>query len=279
MPFSITLGMAKKIYRSGSGKTTYPSDVTDEEWAFCVPYLTLMKEDAPQREHPLRAVFNAVRYLVRVGCPWHMIPNDFPPPSSVYQQVQRWIAAGCFEALTHDLRKLLRLLTERAAEPSAAILDGRTLQSTPESGARAGYDGYKRKNGSKVHIAVDTLGHLLALKVTPANEQERAQVADLIGDIQEVTGGSVEVAFVDQGYTGEEPAAEAATRGVQLLVVKLEEAKRGFVLLPRRWVLERSFAWMSRFRRLARDYERLPASVAGLHWLAFLTLMLQSLLR
>jgi transposase len=269
--------MAKKIYKTGSGKTTYPSDVTDEEWAFCVPYLTLMKEDAPQREHALRAVFNAVRYLVRVGCPWHMIPNDFPPSSIVYQQAQRWIAAGCFEALTHDLRKLLRLLAERSAEPSAAILDGRTLQSTPESGARAGYDGYKRKKGSKVHIAVDTLGHLLALKVTPANEQERAQVGDLIKDVQAVTGGSVEVAFVDQGYTGEEPAAEAANRGVQLLVVKLEEAKRGFVLLPRRWVVERSFAWVSRFRRLARDYERLPSSVAGLHWLAFLTLMLQSL--
>jgi transposase len=279
MRFSITLGMAKKTYKTGSGKTNYPSDVTDEEWAFCAPYLTLMKEDAPQREHALRAVFNAVRYLVRVGCPWHMIPNDFPPSSIVYQQVQRWIAAGCFEALTHDLRKLLRMLAERAAQPSAAILDGRTLQSTPESGARAGYDGYKRKKGSKVHIAVDTLGHLLALKVTPANEQERAQVADLIQEVQEVTGGSVEVAFVDQGYTGKEPAAEAAQRGVQLLVVKLEEAKRGFVLLPRRWVVERSFAWMSRFRRLARDYERLPSSVAGLHWLAFLTLMLQSLLR
>ena len=270
--------MAKKIYKSGSGKTTYPSDVTDEEWAFCAPYLTLMKEDAPQREHPLRAVFNAVRYLVRVGCPWHMIPNDFPPSSSVYQQVQRWIAAGCFEALAHDLRKLLRLLAERPAQPSAAILDGRTLQSTPESGARAGYDGYKRKKGSKVHIAVDTLGHLLALKVTPANEQERAQVADLMEDVQETTGGSVKVAFVDQGYTGQEPAAQAAQHGVQLLVVKLQEAKRGFVLLPRRWVVERSFAWASRFRRLARDYERLPSSLAGLHWLAFLTLMLQSLL-
>ena len=271
--------MAKKTFKTGSGKTSYSSDVTDEEWAFCSPYLTLMKEDAPQRSHPLRAVLNAVRYLVRVGCPWHMIPNDFPPGSTVYQQVQRWIAAGCFEAMTHDLRQLLRMLNERPAEPSAVILDGRTLQSTPESGARAGYDGYKRKKGSKVHIAVDTLGHLLALKVTPANEQERAQVADLIADVQEVTEGSVEVAFVDQGYTGETPAAEAAARGVHLLVVKLPEAKRGFILLPRRWVVERSFAWMSRFRRLARDYERLPASVAGLHWLAFATLMLQSLLR
>jgi transposase len=279
MPSDIRLGMAKKTYKTGSGKTGYGSDVTDEEWAFCAPYLTLMTEDAPQRKHGLREVFNAVRYMVRAGCPWHMIPNDFPPVSSVYQQTQRWIAAGCFESMAHDLRKLLRMLAQRAANPSAAILDGRTLQSTPESGERAGYDGYKRKKGSKVHIAVDTLGHLLALKVTPANEQERAQVADLIEDVQKVTGGSVEAAFVDQGYTGEEPAAQAAERGVQLIVVKLEEAKRGFVLLPRRWVVERSFAWASRFRRLARDYERLPSSVAGLHWLAFLTLMLQSLLR
>lgn len=271
--------MAKKSFKTGSGKTTYPSDVTDEEWAFCAPYLTLMKEDAPQREHSLRSVFNALRYLVRAGCPWHLIPNDFPPSSIVYQQTQRWIAAGCFEALTHDLRKLLRMLADKTANPSAAILDGRTLQSTPESGARAGYDGYKRKKGSKVHIAVDTLGHLLALKVTPANEQERAQVEDLMAEVQEVTGGSVQAAFVDQGYTGEEPAAQAAKHGVELIVVKLAEAKRGFVLLPRRWVVERSFAWASRFRRLARDYERLPSSVAGLHWLAFVTLMLQSLLR
>jgi transposase len=279
MPSGITLGMTKKIFKTGSGKTSYASDVTDEEWVFCASYLTLMKEEAPQREHSLRAVFNAVRYMVRVGCPWRMIPNDFPPASIVYQQTQRWIAAGCFEALTHDLRKLLRMLAAKAAQPSAAILDGRTLQSTPESGARAGYDGYKRKKGSKVPIAVDTLGHLLALKVTPANEQERAQVDDLVAALQEITGGNVKAAFVDQGYTGEEPAAQAVKHGVELIVVKLAQAKRGFVLLPRRWVVERSFAWASRFRRLARDYERLPSSVAGLHRLAFLTLMLQSLLR
>jgi transposase len=171
------------------------------------------------------------------------------------------------------------MFVDKTADPSAAILAGRTLQSTPESGARAGSDGSKRKKGSKVHIAVDTLGHLLALKVTPASEQERAQVEDLLAEVQEVTGGSVKAAFVDQGYTGAEPAAQAAKHGVELIVVKLAEAKRGFVLLPRRWVVERSFAWASRFRRLARDYERLPSSVAGLHWLAFLTLMLQSLLR
>jgi transposase len=271
--------MAKKIFKTRGTKTDYASDVTDEEWAFCAPYLTLMKEDAPQRGYTLRALFNGVRYMVRAGCPWRMIPNDLPPWYAVHQQAQRWIKAGCFEALAHDLRKLLRMLTERAAAPSAVILDGRTMQSTPESGERAGYDGYKRRKGSKVHVAVDTLGHLLALKVTAANEQERAQVADLVNEVQAVTGGTVEVAYADQGYTGQETAAAAAAHGVRLVVVKLEEAKRGFVLLPKRWVVERSFAWASRFRRLARDYERLPSSLAALHWLAFLTLMLNSLFR
>jgi transposase len=260
-------------------KTGYQSDVSDEEWAFCAPYLTLMKEDAPQREHSLRALFNAVRYMVRAGCPWRMIPNDLPPWPAVHQQAQRWIKAGCFEARAHDLRILLRLFAGRSGQPTAVILDGRTMQSTPESGARAGDDGDKRRKGSKVHLAVDTLGHLLALKVTPANEQERAQVGDLVQEIQETTGDKVEVAFVDQGYTGEAPANQAARRGVRLEVVKLEEAKRGFVLLPRRWVVERSFGWAARFRRLARDYQRLPTSLAGLHWLAFAGLMLRSLLQ
>jgi transposase len=259
-------------------KTGYQSDVSDEEWAFCAPYLTLMKE-APQRDHSSRELFNAVRSLVRAGCPWRMIPNDLPPWSTVHQQAQRWIKAGCFEAMTHDLRAVLRLLAQKDAEPSAVIFDGRTMQSTPESGARGGYDGYKRRQGSKVHIGVDTLGHLLALKITAANEQERAQVGELAREIQQVTGDQVELAFVDQGYTGEEPAAQAAAQGMRLEVVKLQEAKRGLVLLPRRWVVERSFAWAARFRRLARDYERLATTLAGLHWLAFASLMLNSLFR
>ena len=162
----------------------------------------------------------------------------------------------------------------RDPEPSAAIFDARTLQSTPESGARAGYDGHKRKKGSKVHMAVDTLGHLLAMHVTPANEQERAQVEELARAVQEITGEHVELAYVDQGYTGEEAERAAAEHGIALEVVKLPEAKRGFVLLPRRWVVERSFSWMSRFRRLARDYERLATTLVGMHFVAFVFLLL-----
>jgi transposase len=254
-------------------RKAYPSDVADDEWAFVAPYLTLMKEDAPQRDHPLREVFNALRYVVRTGVQWRYVPNDLPPWHTVYQQTQRWMQASVFEDLVHDLRTLLREITGRNAQPSAAILDSRTLQSTPESGARAGYDGHKKRKGSKVHLAVDTLGQLLAVLVTPANEQDRAQVAALAEQIQEVTGESVEVAFVDQGYTGPQPAADAAQHGIRLEVVKLPTAKRGFVLLPRRWVVERSFGWMARFRRLARDYERLAETLVGLHFIAFAVLM------
>ena len=119
------------------------------------------------------------------------------------------------------------------------------------------------------------MGHVLALCVTAANEQDRAQVKELAAKVQTVTGEQVEVAFVDQGDTGAQAAADAATEGIKLVVVKLPEAKRGFVLLPRRWVVERSFAWAARFRRLARDYERLPATLAGLHFLAFAIVMLK----
>ena len=190
--------------------------------------------------------------------------------------MRRWLKAGVFEAITHDLRAVLRIAEGRQEMPTASIFDSRTLQSTVESGARAGYDGAKRRKGNKVHLAVDTLGHLLALCVTAANEQDRAQVAELAERVQAETGETVEIAYVDQGYTGENAAAAAEEHGIQLEVVKLPKAKRGFVLLPRRWVVERSFGWMARFRRLARDYERLPETLAGLHSLAFVILMLKN---
>jgi transposase len=255
----------------------YPSDVSDEEWEFVVPYLTLMREDAPQREHELREVFNGMRYVVRGGQAWRMMPNDLPPWPAVYQQAQRWIAAGVFDAITQDLRRILRTLEGRHEEPTAAVFDSRTLQSTPESGHRGGYDGAKRKKGSKVHVAVDTLGHLLSLHVTAANEQDRQRVGKLAKDVQKQTGKSVELAYVDQGYTGDKPAEAAKKQGIELSVVKLPEAKRGFVLLPRRWVVERSLAWMARFRRLAKDYERLASTLRGMHLAAFAILMLARL--
>jgi transposase len=253
----------------------YPSDVTDEEWCLVVPYLTLMREDAEQRQHSLRELFNALRYVIRYGIAWRAMPNDFPPWFAVYQQSQRWLAAGCFETLAQDLRAVLRLAAGRSEEPTAAVIDSRTLRSTPESGPRAGYDGAKRKRGSKLHMAVDTLGHLLALHVTPADVDDRAEVGRLAAAIQDATGETVTLAYVDQGYTGEKPAAAARAEGIELHVVKLPEAKRGFVLLPKRWVVERSFAWAIRCRRLVKDYERYASTLAGFHVVAFACLMLK----
>lgn len=257
-----------------NARKPYPSDVSDEEWEFVAPYLALLPLDARQRDHDLREVFNGLRWVVRSGASWRMMPHDFPPWYTIYQQTQRWFKAGCFEAIAHDLRMLLRMAADREPTPSATVMDSRTLQSTPESGSRAGYDGAKKRKGSKVHMAVDTLGYLLTLHVTPANEQDREQVAEITSAVQEVTGGTVDVAFVDQGYTGDSAQEQAQDFGMELVVVKHTEAKRGFILLPRRWVVERSFGWMARFRRLARDYERLAGTLVGLHFVAFVCLML-----
>lgn len=255
-------------------RRSYPTDVSDEEWEFVLPYLLLSREDSRSRQHSLRELFNGVRYIVKTGNQWRFMPHDLPPWAAVYQQMRRWMDAGVFQILVADVQQLLRHFGGRKEQPTAVAIDSRTLQSTPESGARAGYDGAKRRKGSKVHIAVDTLGHLIALKVTAASEGDRAQVAALAEEIQQVTGNTAELAYVDQGYTGEATAEAAHQHGIRLEVVKHPMAKRGFVLLPRRWVVERSFAWAARFRRLARDYERLETSLKGLHYIAFAALML-----
>lgn len=254
-------------------RTPYDSDVDDDEWTFLAPYLTLMREDAPQRRHSLRELFNGLRFIARAGLQWRFMPHDLPPWQAVYQQTRRWVAADVFSLIISDLRALIRIGEGRDPQPSAVILDSRTLQSTPESGHRAGWDGAKRRKGTKVHLAVDTLGQVLAVHVTSAKEQDRAQVAELAQLVQEETGESVTLASVDAGYTGQVPREAAAEHGIALEVVSLPQVKRGFVLLPRRWVIERDFGWMSRFRRLARDQERLAEVLKGFHLVAFTMLM------
>jgi transposase len=153
-------------------RKAYPTDVSDAEWALVAPYLTLMTEDAPQRDFPLREVSSGLRWIVRSGSSWRLMPHDLPSWYVVYQQTQRWIKARVFESLVHDLRAVLRIAEGRKEQSKAAIFDSRTLQSTVEGGSRAGYDGAKRRKGNKVHLAVDTLGPLLALCVTVVDEQD-----------------------------------------------------------------------------------------------------------
>ncbi|WP_189093942.1 IS5 family transposase, partial [Deinococcus ruber] len=246
----------------------YPSDMDDDTYLFLLPYLLLTPEDARQRKYAIREVLNALMWIARTGAQWMYLPHDFPPAETVRQQAHRWFEAECFQNAAHDLRLIAREGQGKNSEPTAIVIDSRTLQSTPESGHRAGFDGAKKRKGTKVHLAVDTLGHVVAILTTPANEQDRAQVKDLCLEVQEATGVHVEVAFADQGYTGEQTAREATEAGVELIVVKRPEAAKGFILLPKRWVVERSFAWFSRFRRLGRDLERLPTTLIGFHFLA-----------
>jgi transposase len=179
--------------------------------------------------------------LARTGAPWRLRPHDFPRGEAVDHPTQRWLRAGRVAAIAQDLRLLVRLAAGRSAPPRAVILDARTVPSTPESGADAGDGGHNRRTGRQVHLAVATLGHLLAAVRTPASEQERAPVAELAARVQDVTGQTVERAWVDQGDTGDEPAAAAAAQGSQVAVVKLPAAEgpqRGLVSLPRRWGVE-----------------------------------------
>ena len=236
----------------------YSTDCNDDEWAFVSPYLTLMTLDAPQRNHDLREIYNALRWIVRAGSPWRLLPTNFPPWQAVYQQTQRWIEASCFEDMAHDLRVLLRTALGRNPQPTAAVFDSQTLQGTPESGERAGYDAAKKKKGTKLHLAVDTLGHLLALVVTPANEQDRHLVGALAEAVQEATNHNVSLGYVDQGYAGPQAEEATAPHGIALEVVKLPEARRGFVLVPRRWVVERTFAWKTRFVGWSRIMSACP---------------------
>ena len=215
-------------------RTLSPSDVSDDAGALVAPYLTLITAEAPQREHSLREVFHGLRWRVRAGAAWRLMPHDLPPWSTVYQQSQRWRKAGVCEAMVHDLREVLRGAQGRNAQPAAALGESRTLPSTPASGPRAGYEGAKRRRGSTVHLAGDTLGHLLAWHGTAAHAQDRSPVPTWAAQVQEVTGDAVALAYGDQGDTGAEAAQAAAAHPRQLAVVQLPEAKQGFVLLPKR---------------------------------------------
>jgi transposase len=253
----------------GLERNAYPSDGRDEAWAFVAPELTLLTADAPQRPHRRREVFTGGRWLARAGAPWRLMPNDLPPWEAVAHQTQRWLTAGVFDALVHDRRMLLRLADGRTAQPSAPMLESRTLQSSPASGQRAGDAGATRERGRQGPMAGATRGHLRAVQVTPAKAQDRAQVEPSTAQGQEVTSEALDVACVAQGDTGGQPAQDAAAHGLPLEVVTRPEAKNGLGLRPRRGVVERRVAWAARCRRLARGEARLPATLAGVHVLAF----------
>ena len=234
-----------------------------------------MTAEVPQRDHDVREVCNGLRWSVRAGAAWRLMPHDVPPWHTVYHQRHRWLQAGGCDTMVHNLRAVLRLAAGRTAAPSAALCDRRPLPATRASGPRAGEDGATRRRGSQVHRAVALLGALGAAHVTAASEQDRRQVSALAAQVHEVSGKAVDRAFVAPGSPGAQAAQDAAMHQRQRAVVQLPEAKKGCVVLPTRGVVEGSNAWAARVRRLARAEERLAETRVGLHCVAFALLRLK----
>ena len=252
---------------SPSSPRRYPSDLTDKQWTLLEPLLPPPSTTGRREKHPRREVLNAIFYLVRTGCSWRQLPLDFPPWQTVYWYFKRWNADGAVDRLHDALRDQLRDDNDRDPMPSAAIVDAQSVKGADTVGAASrGYDAGKKVNGRKRHIIVDTTGLLLVVMVTAASVQDRDGGARALERLRFVMP-SVATVWADGGYAGR--LVEYARRVLRVVVtiVRKQEGQVGFAVLPRRWVVERTLSWISRCRRLAHDYERLPEhSEAMIKW-------------
>jgi putative transposase len=248
---------------AGCARRGYPSDLSDGEWSLIGPLLPAPRWDGPAggrpEAHPRREIVNAIRYLVRSGCAWRALPADFPPWQTVYHYFHRWQADGTTAAIHDALRGQARLAAGRGTEPTAAVIDSQSVRAADTvPRASRGWDAAKKVNGRKRHIAVDATGLLLATVITPASVQDRDAARPLLWNLRRA-GQRVCLAWADSGYQGGRLATWAATLRITLQIVRRPDDLHTFQVLPRRWVVERTFAWISKHRRTVRDYERLPA--------------------
>ena len=253
----------------------YPTDLSEEQWNLLAPMLPPPFLVGRKRQVDLREIANAMFYVLRAGCAWRYLPHDFPAWQTVYYYFRRWRDAEWFAKLNAELRGAVRTADGRAPSPSAAIIDAQSVKTT-EQGGPHGYDAGKKVNGRKRHILVDTLGLLLCVKVHAANVQDRDGAKLLLAEVTERMP-RLFLIWADGGYRGKLITWVATTCLWLIQVVKRNDDAKGFVVLPRRWVVERTFAWLSRNRRLSKDYERQCETSEAWVYAAMVHLMLRRL--
>lgn len=256
----------------------YASDTTEEEWAIIAPHLPEKFRRGRPRTTELRAVVNAVFYIAQTGCQWRLLPKDFPPFTTVQGYFYRWRDEGRWRAINHDLVMRAREAIGREASPTAGAIDSQSVK-TCEAGGPRGFDAGKKVKGRKRHIATDTEGHLLGVQVHAADIQDRDGAVGVIASLRRLYPWLRHL-FADSGYAGEKLTAALQPLGTWTIeIVKRSDAAKGFVLLPRRWVIERTFAWLNRNRRLAKDFEALVTTAATWVMIASVKLIIRRLAR
>ncbi|MCA1681223.1 MAG: IS5 family transposase [Actinobacteria bacterium] len=260
-----------------STKRRYPSDLTDAQWALVEPLLSAVRPGGRPEAHARREVVNAILYLVRTGCSWRQLPKDFPPWETVYWHFKRWRDDGSLEGMHDTLRGAVRETEGRDPEPSAAIIDAQSVKGADTVGRDTrGYDAGKKTNGRKRHIVVDTIGLMVLVLVTAASVQDRDGARPTLAAVRK-RFPTITLIWADGGYAGKLVQWAKQTARIVLEIVRKPEGQRTFEVLPRRWVVERTLAWITKCRRLDHDYERLPkTSVAMVQW-AMIALMTRRL--
>lgn len=260
----------------------YPSDVTDSEWSLIEPLIPPAKSGGRKREVVLREIVNAIFYVLSTGCQWRAIPKDLPPRSTVHEYLKLWEWDGTLDRIHYALYVQVRELAGKEASPTAAVIDSQSVKAAERGGAiidPIGYDAGKKIKGIKRHIAVDTLGMILVGHILPANVQDRDGILPVLKEARR-SFPFIEKIFADGGYQGKATAAAVAALGQwELEIVKRSDHAKGFVVLPKRWIVERTFGWLGRCRRLAKHVENLARMALAFMRLAMIRLMVRRLAR
>ncbi|MDR3734116.1 MAG: IS5 family transposase [Acidobacteriaceae bacterium] len=260
----------------------YPSDMTDFEWSLIEPLIPPGKRHGRHRSVNLREVFNAILYLLSTGCQWRALPKDFPPRSTVNEYFKLWEWDGTLERIHHELFVQVRELAGKKASPTAAIIDSQSVKAAEKGGAEIdeiGYDAGKKVKGIKRHIVVDTLGMILGAMIQPASTQDRDGALPVLAEVRRLFP-FIKKIFADGGYQGAATACAVAALGQwELEIVKRSDTAKGFVVLPKRWIVERTFGWIGRCRRLSKHFENLSKNALAFLRLAMIRLMTRRIAR